>query len=116
MECPLALGAGHDKHCFLCDKPLTGRRTRWCSALCVKLWYQNHNWTGARKAAKKRDKYRCVKCGSNYKLEVNHILPLVGRGYAWGCLNHLAGIETLCHDCHVRETNRQRRERLNVLS
>lgn len=44
-------------------------------------------------------------------LEVNHIDPRVGRGYLWGCHNHLANLETLCHGCHVVETKRQAAQR-----
>lgn len=44
-------------------------------------------------------------------LEVNHRDPLVGAGYANSCRHHLDGLETLCHPCHVKVTNRQRSER-----
>lgn len=44
-------------------------------------------------------------------LEVNHIDPRVGRGYGWGCHNHLSNLETLCHVHHVEETKRQAAER-----
>lgn len=44
-------------------------------------------------------------------LEVNHIEPRVGRGYGWGCHHHLTNLETLCHLCHVDETNRQKAAR-----
>ncbi|OHU57105.1 hypothetical protein BKG82_13020 [Mycobacteroides chelonae] len=44
-------------------------------------------------------------------LEVNHIEPRMGRGYGFGCHNHLTNLETLCHRCHVAETNRQYAER-----
>jgi 5-methylcytosine-specific restriction endonuclease McrA len=40
-------------------------------------------------------------------LEVNHITPRNGGGYQWGCHNHQSNLETLCHGCHVAETNRQ---------
>lgn len=44
-------------------------------------------------------------------LRVNHIEPLVGRGYRWGCCHHQENLETLCHTHHVEETTRQRRRR-----
>lgn len=44
-------------------------------------------------------------------LEVNHIEPRCGGGYHWGCWNHQDNLETLCHGCHVIETNRQALER-----
>lgn len=48
-------------------------------------------------------------------LEVNHITPRCGGGYQWGCWNHQANLETLCHGCHVAETNRQAAERRGVV-
>lgn len=47
-------------------------------------------------------------------LEVNHIDPRVGRGYGWGCWNHSANLETLCHAHHVDETRRQAADRRGV--
>ena len=112
MECTLALGSVlPDGFCYLCGNELSGRRRRWCSTFCVKMWYQNHNWNGARRAAKRRDKYACVKCGSKFNLEVNHIAPIFGAGYTWSCRNHLSNLETLCHRCHVAVTNQQRKDR-----
>ena len=46
---------------------------------------------------------------AGHQLEVNHIDPRRNRGYRWGCWHHLEKLETLCHPCHVDETNRQRR-------
>jgi 5-methylcytosine-specific restriction endonuclease McrA len=45
------------------------------------------------------------------QLEVNHIVPRVGKGYGRGCHNHLDNLETLCHRCHVKVTNVQRAAR-----
>lgn len=44
-------------------------------------------------------------------LEVNHIEPRRGAGYAHGCHHHQANLETLCHRCHARVTARQQAER-----
>lgn len=41
------------------------------------------------------------------KLEVNHIVPVVGRREWFGCTNHLSNVETLCHGCHVIVTKEQ---------
>lgn len=41
------------------------------------------------------------------RLEVNHVVPRRGRGYHAGCHHHLDELETLCHRCHVSETNAQ---------
>ncbi len=119
MICPLTLGALKAGCCYWCGGELPPRRSKWCSAKCVKRYYSNHNWNGARKAAKRRDGYRCLQCGSKDSLEVNHIVALADQGhsgnYGWSCRNHLDGLVTLCHACHVIETARQRKER-NVVS
>ena len=99
-----------------CKKLLTGRRTRWCSDKCSKFyydaWYNNHDWSCARKAARRRDKWKCRKCNSKEKLEVNHIIPLNGKKRINSCLNHLENLMTLCHKCHLLETKQQRLEGL----
>jgi 5-methylcytosine-specific restriction endonuclease McrA len=119
--------------CAACGESLVRRQKRWCSKECEQVYHRNHYWSFARKAAVKRDK-ACVKCGwadeywdslrsgqfvmwsranllgyhpANW-LEVNHIMPRVGAGYGTGCWNHLSNLETLCHPCHVKVTNRQR--------
>ena len=150
--------------CNRCGKTLTGRQTQWCSDECSRSLSAEHDWTVARRAAKQRDRHRCVRCGQSPKvrrrvdridlswrssqfrlknlgieivgieipiaigdtreaaryvdvyewterLEVNHIEPRVGRGYGFGCHNHLSNLETLCHPCHVIETRRQAAER-----
>lgn len=124
--------------CYLCGKALEGTRQRWCSQECSNTWWRNHMWAMARGAAVKRDGNACVRCGAKegaklgckcgdaacgragrswghsaltVALEVNHIEPRNGGGYAAGCHHHLANLETLCHDCHVIETTRQIRER-----
>lgn len=94
-----------------CGKPLPPRRRRWCSDKCSKYYfntiYNNHDWNSARKAAKRRDKWKCVQCGSKIKLEVNHIKACLGkRGF--GCQHHLSNLETLCREHHLIKTKEQR--------
>lgn len=99
-------------HCNFCGKKLTGRQERWCSSKCNTEYYEQHYWTSRRKAALKRDKHKCVKCGQpEVKLEVNHINPLIGSGYNLSCKHHLENLETVCHPCHVQITNQQRKDR-----
>lgn len=43
------------------------------------------------------------------QLEVNHKVPCLGAHKVNSCAHHLDGLVTLCHPCHLRETNRQRR-------
>ena len=112
-SCPLAKAAA-PYGCDWCGKQLVGRQARWCGALCVAKYRNNHLWTYARKAALRRDRFRCVRCGRHNDLEVNHKVPLGSVSWFDGdrgresCLHHLDGLETLCHDCHVVETRRQR--------
>lgn len=108
--CALLPYAGTDV-CERCGGELTGRRRRWCSTNCSYQHAMNHRWSMARKAAVRRDRRRCVTCGSTVKLEVNHIVPRNGGGYGWGCHHHLGNLETLCHSCHVVVTNAQQRAR-----
>lgn len=98
--------------CLCCGGPLPSRALRWCSQICCEAWYKNHIWGYARRAAIERDKV-CVRCKSDEPLEVNHIVPAnrKGRGTPTSCANHLGNLETLCHRCHLIETNRQRSER-----
>ena len=56
------------------------------------------NWDEIREAAKKRDGYRCVKCGSQKSLHVHHKIPLNKGG-----TNSLDNILTLCERCHNLE-------------
>lgn len=83
---------------------------RWCSDACSNTYWSNHMWAMASAAARVRDGHKCVRCGSPASLEVNHIEPRKGGGYANGCHHHLDGLETLCHNCHVLETTRQLHE------
>lgn len=106
MKCTLLKGIAGK--CDWCAKELTGRRRRWCSDPCSKKFYLNHRYSDARRAAKRRDHYRCVKCGSKDTLEVNHIEPCNGKHSKFGCWHHLENLETLCHQCHVVVTNEQR--------
>jgi 5-methylcytosine-specific restriction endonuclease McrA len=109
-------------NCDLCGKRLprnkdgsVPKNRRWCSTACSHKVTRNHLWSWARKEALKRDNYTCVKCGSSWsKLEVNHIVPLVGRGYHAGCVHHLENLETTCKSCHVTITKSQREERKNA--
>ena len=126
--------AVHPGHCSLasCDKPLTGRQTRWCSQKCAYVFLNQHQWSRAQRLALRRDKYTCQACGftaakradrigrmiwrrRHHGMEVNHIHPLNGRGYQIGCVHHLDNLQTLCHKCHLEVTARQRTERVSAI-
>lgn len=125
VECTVLVPVHVDGRCDRCGKELTGRQTRWCSYACSLEFRTNHDWNLARKAARRRDGERCVRCGARGgyyegefpdavwvpQLEVNHLVPRVGRGYGWGCHNHLDVLETLCHEDHILVTRQQVEER-----
>jgi 5-methylcytosine-specific restriction endonuclease McrA len=125
-DCPLLpqLRDHVDGECDRCSKALTGRQKRWCSTKCAtwawKAFARHHDWNDARKAALKRDRRRCVRCGANERqvpvgrrgrmrsnLSVNHIVPRRGKGYGRGCHHHLDNLETLCDWCHPETTRQQ---------
>lgn len=53
-------------------------------------------WKKTRKSRLELDNYKCIKCGSTERLEVDHIVPISkgGKRYA------LSNLRTLCHSCH----------------
>jgi 5-methylcytosine-specific restriction endonuclease McrA len=138
-QCPIIAFADQPGVCNRCGSRLSGRRTQWCSRECETEFRQNHDWNLARRAARKRDGNRCIRCKSDgipmifigqpagppevrpmgwnqganrlLGLEVNHVTPRVGGGYGWGCHHHLDGLETLCVPCHRVETNKQAAQR-----
>jgi hypothetical protein len=124
--------------CSWCGAPLPPRRRTWCSDRCNEAFWNNHWWTLARRATKRRDKYRCLRCGyappkrpartrfsaeAAYRaamrawraerhanrLEVNHLEPALGAHRSLSCLHHLENLETLCVACHRELTSAGRR-------
>lgn len=73
------------------------------------LWGRDRDeWNRRRRERDALDREYLERIGA-LNLEVNHIEPRNGRGYAWGCHNHVDGLETMCRPHHVEETTRQRR-------
>jgi hypothetical protein len=120
--------------CAWCGAVLPDRRKTWCSDRCGDDFWANHWWSVARQSAKRRDRYRCRRCGtrapkrpsqSTFKahakylaamrawrrekrtarLEVNHIVPCRGLHHALSCAHHLENLETLCPACHKAHTS-----------
>lgn len=70
-------------------------------------YYRTHKWAVTRSLIRQRDDWRCVKCGSRYKVEVNHIVSVLDGGDMWDPKN----LQTLCKTCHQRHTKQQWLER-----
>jgi len=95
--------------CGWCGAPLPPGRRMWCRGRCATKFWNNHWWPRARRAAKRRDKYRCVRCGEGGPLEINHRAPCLGAHGTPGCAHHLDNLETLCVPCHRAHTSTIRR-------
>lgn len=63
---------------------------------------KDSEWGKLRESVFKRDNYRCVDCGGEYNLTVNHIKEL-----SLGGVNDLDNLETLCKDCHEKHHGRR---------
>ena len=55
---------------------------------------------------KERDNFKCVKCNSTEKLEVDHIKELIDGGD-----NSIKNLQTLCKKCHREKTNIESKNR-----
>jgi len=115
-----------------CRRPLEGRRTAYCSDRHASEFQREHVWWAARRAARRRARWACERCGFKpslirkdpearvryrryeLRLEVNHIQPLTGAYRSVTCFNHQSNLEVLCHRCHVEATNGQRQLRLGA--
>ena len=73
------------------------------------MTYQRHSasvirsnrWPALRLAAKRRDGFKCISCGSVGRLEVDHIRPVRTHPELSFDLDNL---QTLCSACHTRKT------------
>lgn len=63
--------------------------------------YKDPRWAVARLAAKRRDGWKCVKCGARGRLEVDHIERVKHRPEL---AYELTNLQTLCGVCHSRKT------------
>lgn len=63
--------------------------------------YKDARWPALRTMAKRRDGFRCVQCGSRYRLEVDHRDPV--RTHPERAFD-LDNLQTLCGRCHGAKT------------
>lgn len=63
--------------------------------------YRDARWPALRLAAKRRDGFKCVTCGSRLRLEVDHVEPV--RDAPERAFD-LGNLQTLCGPCHARKT------------
>lgn len=63
--------------------------------------YRTPRWKAVRLLAKRRDGFRCIKCGAVGRLEVDHVKPLrTDPDLAF----ELSNLQTLCITCHSAKT------------
>ena len=111
LDCPLSAWTGEPGRCQWCDKTMPeGRRTVYCSDRCRRAFEREHFWPRARATARRRGLRSCIN-GCEGRIEVNHIVPLVGAGYGPSCLHHQTNLELLCCVCHREVTAQQRVQR-----
>ncbi|SHJ19750.1 HNH endonuclease [Ruegeria lacuscaerulensis ITI-1157] len=63
--------------------------------------YRDRRWPALRTLAKRRDGWKCVKCGARYRLEVDHVEPVRDAPEKAFELDNL---QTLCGRCHGAKT------------
>lgn len=114
-RCKLAAGPfdPSERKCDWCGRDLPKRRRRWCSDACSIAVNENHWYSSGRVRTLRKDRFTCRKCGKSrndkVKVQVNHIKPCKGKHSLAGCWHHLDNLETLCVECHKKETARQRK-------
>ena len=61
-------------------------------------------WQAVRRAALKRDRWRCRACGKAGVLEVDHVVRIEDGGPEYD----LDNLQALCRGCHVQKTSAER--------
>lgn len=64
------------------------------------------NWNELAKRCKRRDNYKCVRCGERGKLNAHHIVSKSRGGQ-----DKLFNLITLCEDCHALRHPHLRKKR-----
>ncbi|MEM6438551.1 MAG: HNH endonuclease [Pseudomonadota bacterium] len=71
----------------------------------MSAFHHSKQWKAARLAAKRRDGWKCVECGSRHRLEVDHVQTRAERPDLAFDLDNL---RTLCRACHIAKTRAER--------
>lgn len=112
-------GENGRRFCRWCHAEVPKGRSSYCNDFCS----LSANFGFSRFYALRRDNYKCTFCGNpgyvsghdphkirkdfpKAKLEVDHIVSVKDGGS-----HHTDNLRTLCHECHVKRTTEQRRER-----
>ncbi len=88
--------------CFWCGADLDGERRRFCGHRSGHwtLYNDYFFWGFARYECLRRYGWHCANCGSAYKPEVHHIIPLEGAERAYSPYNIPWNLMCLCHEHH----------------
>lgn len=88
-------------------KPIDTRRVKPPEKV-VESFYSTSQWKETAAAIRRRDGYKCVKCGSSDGwLPVDHIVERKDGGSDYDHSN----LQTLCNSCHKKKTNEAARQR-----
>lgn len=77
----------------------------WHDTLYLGGSWRSPEWQARAREAKRRDGGRCRMCGSDQKLQTDHIVPLSKGGS-----NEFENLQTLCKACHEIKTGRPLRD------
>jgi 5-methylcytosine-specific restriction endonuclease McrA len=77
----------------------------WHDTLYLGGSSRSPEWKERAREAKRRDGRRCRMCGSDQKLQTDHIVPLSKGGS-----NEFENLQTLCKACHELKTGRPLRD------
>lgn len=92
-----------EKLCLNCEKPITGRRKRYCSERCAYEFSSRFlSQTAFKEMIIKKRGYRCEKCGKETKeLIFDHIVPIELGGEIFSENN----VQLLCYECNRKKTS-----------
>lgn len=89
--------------CWRCGEPFPDKRARrFCSVKCRRKYENTFYWAWAARLALRRANDTCQVCGekARRRLQVHHIIPLVGGNRMKNVLNRPDNLVVLCKKCH----------------